>query len=318
MHKDVVRRRRRQEAGRAAVLDAAAVPVARLRPGDRHRAADEGQVRRQDGLHPPGGLRRQRLEQGPAASRCRQFHLRTEPWLFVVNKHGQDHRAARGLVRRDGVRERRQDRRCETRVRAPSASPPALAAALVPRRRRSAHGLVQRQQPADPAVAVRVGGGGGARASRSSRWPCCGRRRGWRSRAWRRAARRAASRRARRSQVVCGAIGVALLRRDDRWPATSGRGHGAGQLRADVHPDHVLGRAGVRRDAVRRRVPRVQPVAGDRRGVLPLARAPARTRSGSGAGRRRSALLVFAWIELVVGLGRRARRARHAPRSATR
>ena len=42
----VLRRRRRQEAGRAAVRDAAAVPVARLRPRDRHRAADEGEVRR--------------------------------------------------------------------------------------------------------------------------------------------------------------------------------------------------------------------------------------------------------------------------------
>ena len=71
-----LRRRRRQEAGRAAVLDAAAVPVARVRPGDRHRAADEVQVRRQDGLHPPGGLRRQRHQQGPAraaagSSTCR-------------------------------------------------------------------------------------------------------------------------------------------------------------------------------------------------------------------------------------------------------
>ena len=62
----VLRRRRRQEARRAAVRHAAAVPVARLRPGDRHRAAAEGQVRRPDDLHPPGGLRRQRPQQGPA------------------------------------------------------------------------------------------------------------------------------------------------------------------------------------------------------------------------------------------------------------
>ena len=50
-----LRRRRGQEAGRAAVLDAAAVPVARVRPGDRHRAADEVQVRRPDG---PSSTRR--------------------------------------------------------------------------------------------------------------------------------------------------------------------------------------------------------------------------------------------------------------------
>ena len=38
-----------QEAGRAAVRHAAAVPVARLRPRDRHRAAAQGEVRRPDG-----------------------------------------------------------------------------------------------------------------------------------------------------------------------------------------------------------------------------------------------------------------------------
>ena len=57
---------RREEARRAAVLDAAAVRVARVRAGDRHRAADESQVRRPHDLHPPGGLRRQRRHQGPA------------------------------------------------------------------------------------------------------------------------------------------------------------------------------------------------------------------------------------------------------------
>ena len=38
------------------------------------------------------------------------FRLPTEPWLFVIDADGQDHRAPRGLVRPDGVRERAQDR----------------------------------------------------------------------------------------------------------------------------------------------------------------------------------------------------------------
>ena len=74
--REVVRRRGRQEAGGAAVLHAAAVPVARVRPGHRRDAPAEGQVRRPDGVHPPGGLQGQRPQPGlPAtaasASACR-------------------------------------------------------------------------------------------------------------------------------------------------------------------------------------------------------------------------------------------------------
>ena len=72
-----LRRGRRQGAGRAAVRDAAAVRVARVRPGGGHRAADEGQVRRPDEVHPPRGVGRQRHHQGPAraaasSSTCRR------------------------------------------------------------------------------------------------------------------------------------------------------------------------------------------------------------------------------------------------------
>ena len=89
----VVRRRGRQEAGRAAVLHAAAVPVARLRAGDRHRAADEGEVRLQDGLHPSGGLRRQRPQQGPARAAAA---LRAEDRAVAVRGRQAAGRSARG------------------------------------------------------------------------------------------------------------------------------------------------------------------------------------------------------------------------------
>ena len=87
--RDELQGRARQEAGRAAVRDAAAVPVARLRAGRRHRAADEAAVRRPDGLHPRGGLPRQPGEQGASRAQLEAFHLQTEPWLFTIDKDGR-------------------------------------------------------------------------------------------------------------------------------------------------------------------------------------------------------------------------------------
>ena len=84
----LVRRRGRQEAGGAAVRHAAAVPVAGLRPGGRRRARAEVALRRPRRVHPPGGLRGQRPEQGPARAAAR-FNLATEPWLFVVGRDGR-------------------------------------------------------------------------------------------------------------------------------------------------------------------------------------------------------------------------------------
>src|SRR3954454_8495582 len=94
--------RPRPQARGAAVRHAAAVPVARLRAGGRHRAADEAAVRRPDDLHPRGGLSRQPDREGPppAASRV-------QPADRAVAVHDRPRRAdrgaARGLVRRERV-----------------------------------------------------------------------------------------------------------------------------------------------------------------------------------------------------------------------
>ena len=60
-----------------------------------------------------------------------EFNLPTEPWLFVVDAKGDDHRAPRGLDRRAAVRERGQVRAVRKRVLA------ALATAAGRRRRRA-------------------------------------------------------------------------------------------------------------------------------------------------------------------------------------
>ena len=66
MHASSLEDVRRHEARGAAVRDAAALPVAGLRAGRRRRAAAAREVRRPGGVHPPGGLQRERPQAGPA------------------------------------------------------------------------------------------------------------------------------------------------------------------------------------------------------------------------------------------------------------
>ena len=86
-------------------------------------------------------------------------------------------------------------------------------------------------------------------------------------------------------QVLCGRDRRRPADRDHARRLRRGR-HRARQLGADLPPDHVLGRAGLRLDPLRRRLPGVQPVPGDR--AAAAVAEPARIRSGSGAGRPRS------------------------------
>ena len=183
----LVRRRGRQEAGRAAVRDPAAVPVARLRPGGRHRAAAQGAstATEVEFIHqevyvdndPNKGLRAP-LEAFQPADRAVAVRGR---------RRREDHRAARGLVRPEGVRER-------------ASRPPSEAHAAVARRRRagrprragaapataSAHGAASSSAPTCRSPS---GCSPGARRpcswSRSPRSPCCGRGRGWSTTPWR-------------------------------------------------------------------------------------------------------------------------------------
>ena len=213
-----------------------------------------------------------------------EFNLPTRAVAVRRRQGREDHRAARGLVRPRRVRAGAQDRA----VSAPRA-------ARGPRRGRGrrrrcsrrtaaqAHGLVQRTNLPIPEWCSR-----GRR--RSCWWP---RSRGWpllwptpaaagAAAGGRCPAGSGACSAAGPSRSLCAAIGVALLgvvivRR------LRGRRLGARQPRADVHPDRLLGRARVRERAVRRRVPRVQPVARDpaRRasGPIPSAGAASRPRS---------------------------------------
>ena len=117
---------------------------------------------------------------------------------------------------------------------------------------------------ADPAVAVRVGGGRGARhlvlraggavaAAAAGAATTGGRCRGGQG-----------ARRACRCRSLCGAIGVVLLVVHDRWPATSA----AATALDNWAPTFLLITFWVGMvfvvDPVRRRLPRVQPVPGDR------------------------------------------------------
>ena len=190
------------------------------------------------------------------------FRLRTEPWLFVIDKDGKITARLEGSFGVTAFENALQDRRCKHAVRRP-------AVAAVPRRcaGRPGAGAGPRArpapEPADPAVAVRAGRRPRCSSSRSSRSRCCGREPRLQEPRWRPLPRSGAYSAPAPSRSVCGAIGVALLFRGARRRLRR-RAGGAGQLRADVHPDHLLGRARVRERAVRRRVPRVQPVAGDR------------------------------------------------------
>ena len=132
-------------------------------------------------------------------------------------------------------------------------------------------------------MAVRLGGRDRARGLVRGARACCGRRRGSQEPGWR---------------PLPGGVGRALgsarrrgaCARDRRRAARGRRARrlrrarlGARQPRAHVHLDRLLGRAGVRQRAVRRPLPRVQPVAGD-----PAAAAAGPTRSAGAAGRPRS------------------------------
>ena len=137
-----------------------------------------------------------------------QFNLRTEPWLFVVNAKGIITARLEGSIGVTAVRERGQVRAVRRRV---------LAAVATARRRRRARaggrrGARPRPAPAaaDPAVAVRLGGRGGAgdlvlRAGGAVAAAAA------RARRLAPGAGRARARLGLPVQIVCGAIGVALL-----------------------------------------------------------------------------------------------------------
>ena len=246
--------------------------------------ADEGEVRRPRRVHPPGGLRGQRPEQGPA-------------------------RAAAALQPADGaVAVRRRARTAGSRHgwRGPSGSAPSSGRSrphcdhrLRPRARAAL-------EPADPGVAVRVGGGdralrlvrraGGAVAEAAARAPGLA----------------AAARRARARQPRRRGRGRRDRRRDPRARARHGlrrAADAAGQLRPHLRLHHLLGRAGVRERAVRRPLPPLQPVAGDRARAVPRPRAAALPGAARALARRdRPARLHVDRARL--GLGRAPRDAR--------
>ena len=233
----------------------------------------------------------------------KQFNLPSEPWLFVVDKTGDDHRPARGLDRRRSVRGRRQVRPVR---RALAVLAAALAAAvLVPA---VADGARSRPAPAapDPAVAVRVGRGRRAgdlvlRAGRAVAAAAAGARR------LAPAARRSRVRLDGRCGSLCGRDRRAAAGRHDLGRLPRQR-HRAGQLGADVPADHVLGRAGVRLDPVRRHLSRVLPVPGAGRAAAVAEPAVSRA-VGALAGRDRAVRLHLGRAR--VGLGRGPGDARH-------
>ena len=300
-HAHGLRRRGGQEAGRAAVLHPAAVRFARVRAGHRHRAADAVQVRRPDDLHPPGGLRRQRRQQGPAraaegSSACRAS--RGCSWSMQAGRSRPGSRA-RSASQRSRTP---SSPACETRVRGAAA---ALAAAVLVPGVAEAHGLVQRQQLPIPqwlfawaAAAVLVI----SFFALAVLWP--------QPRLERDDWRPLPGGRGFASTAAAGAVG-----RDRR--AAAGR-HGvgrlsrqrdrAGQLGADVPADHVLGRAGVRLDPVRRDLPGVLAVPGAGRAAA-VAEPAVPGAAGALAGGDRAVRLHLGRAR--VGLGRGPGDARH-------
>ena len=131
-------------------------------------------------------------------------------------------------------------------------------------------------RPADPGVAVRLGGGGRARrVVRRAGGAVAGAELS-------RAAFAAAARRCRRVlrsrpvELLCGLIGVFLLVAD-RLRRLRGHADLHRQLRADLRLRDLLARPGRGERAVRQRLQGVQPVAGDRsRGLLDRAHGGAR------------------------------------------
>ena len=150
------------------------------------------------------------------ASRCRQFNLRTEPWLFVVGKDGQHHRPPRGLVRRERSRTR-QDRPVSD-GRGAATAPPLVVPGVG-----AAHGLVQRSSLPIPRVAVRRGRRRPCSCvsfvALAALWPQPRLEHDGLAAAAGRVGRVLGS---RRSRSLCGAIGVAAARVRRSWPATSG------------------------------------------------------------------------------------------------
>ena len=217
--------------------------------------------------------------------------------VAVRRRQGRpDHRAARGLVRARRVRAGAEDRAVSRRARLAVLA--GAGGGRDPRRRRRAGARARpAHEPADPGVAVRLGGGD--RARRVVR-----RARGAVAAAAAAGAGLAAAARARAacsaagpSRCCAALIGVALLV-VILGAGYAGQGLGARQPRPDVHPDRLLGRARVRERAVRRPVPRVQPVARD-----PAARASGPIPEPWGRYPAALALLGFTWIELVSGWG---------------
>ena len=223
-HARRLRRGRRQEARRAAVRHAAAVPVARLRAGGRRRAAAAREVRRPGGLHPPGGLHRQRPGQGPPRSRCRSSTCRPSRGCSSSARTAGSPRGSRARSA-STPSSRRSRPRCEHDARgSPSLAAAAAALGRSPRRPPRRTG-----SSSAPTCRSRSGCSAGRRRScsspRSPRSPCCGRRRGCRS---------PAGGRCRPGSDACSAAapGRVAVRADRRraargrscWPATSGEG----------------------------------------------------------------------------------------------
>ena len=116
------------------------------------------------------------------------------------------------------------------------------------------------------------------------------------------AAGRQGARRACPLQILCGAIGVALLV-VTILAGYLGSGHGAGQLGADVPADHVLGRDGVRLDPVRRRLPRASARSARSGRLLPSLNRPYPGAARALAGGGRAAHLHLDRAGLRVGRG---------------
>ena len=86
--REVVRLRGRQEAGRADHRHAAAVPVARLRPGGRRREQMKSRYGKQVEFIHQEVYKNNDAKQG-LRKPLEQLNLATEPWLFVVGKDGR-------------------------------------------------------------------------------------------------------------------------------------------------------------------------------------------------------------------------------------
>ena len=213
----------------------AAVPVARLRAGRRHRAAAAREVRRPGGVHPPGGLHGQRPEQGPAQAAAA---VRAPDGAVAVRRRQATARSPRGSKARSAST--RSSRRSRPRCEAPrrlavlrGAAPLGVARARGARAR-PAH------EPADPGVAVRLGGRDRARRSFAALavlWPTPRLQEpGWRS-SLGGSARFLGS---TRGGSGCAGPSASGCSSSSVLAGYLGEDFCALQPRADVHPDHLL------------------------------------------------------------------------------